>query len=125
MITRAFDSGDVEKAREIHARFFANEFTFPDFLKGFYCSFVVEDDKGIVSAGGVRPICESIIITDKDRSVKDRKYALAQVLQASMFICDSYKFNELTAFIQDAEWERHLSKVGFVPTKGKSLVLGW
>lgn len=125
MLIRALDASDINEIRELHEKYFSQEFSFPDFLRGFYCSFVIEDDKGIISAGGVRPICESVIVTNKDRSVKDRKYALAQVLQASIFVCDNYKFNELHAFIQDDKWEHHLSKVGFKPTKGKSLILGW
>ena len=125
MTPRALGLDDIKRLKEIHEKHYSHEFSFPDFLNGFYCAFVIEDESGIVAAGGVRPICESIIITDKDRSVRDRRYALSQVLQASMFIANAEKYNELHAFIQDTNWEWHLSKVGFKPTKGKSLVLNW
>lgn len=125
MITRALGLNDIDRLREIHSQYFADEFPFPDFLNKFYCSLIVEDDKGIILAGGIRPICEVIAITNKERSSKNRYHAFAQLIQASMFICDSQGFNELTAFIQDKEWERNILKAGFVPTKGRSLVLGW
>lgn len=124
MNIRALKEEDVDKIREIHSRFYKHEFEFPDFLNNFLCSFIVSDDKeGIITAGGVRLIAEVIAITDKGKSVRKRRSGLYQVLDASMFITKKADFNELHAFIQDEKWYNHLKSIGFLPSKGKSLVL--
>lgn len=124
MKIRALEAGDIDEIRRIHHEHYINEFDFPDFLHNFVCAFVVTDDDGkIVSAGGVRLIAESIVVTNKDYSVRDRRTALCYVLDASEFITKHADFKELHAFIQDEDWYNHLQKVGFLPTKGKPLVL--
>ena len=124
MKVRALVPSDVDNLREIHEKFYKNEFEFPNFLHGFLCAFAVTDNEGhIISAGGVRSIAESVIITDKSRTPKEKRLALYNVLDASEFITKHAGYDELHAFIQDENWYRHLTKIGFCPTKGKSLVL--
>jgi hypothetical protein len=124
MNARAITLEDMKKLREIHARFFANEFSFPDFTTGFLCAFVVTDDsQEIIAAGGIRPIAESILITNKDFLIKERRSALLEVMNISEFVCKKSGYDQLHAFIQDENWLRHLTDVGFRPTKGQSLVI--
>lgn len=115
---------DIEKIRKIHSEFYQNEFEFPDFFNNFLCAFVVMDDtSNIITVGGVRPIAEAVIMTDKSFSVRDRRTALYQMLDASEYVARHSNFRELHAFIQDEKWYKHLVKNGFLPTKGKPLVL--
>jgi PAS domain-containing protein len=124
MKIRALVPSDIDEIRRIHEQFYKEEFDFPDFLNNFLCAFVVTDEDGkIISAGGVRAIAESVIVTDKNFSVRDRRQALYQVLDVSEFITKHADFKELHAFVQDTTWISFLMTVGFCPTKGKALVL--
>lgn len=121
---RALHTDDIDQLREIHAKYFYNEFEFPDFLNNFLCAFVVVNSEGsIISGGGVRAIAESIVITNKDFPVEERRTALYQILDVSEWLTRKADFNQLHAFVQDEQWQRHLEKVGFHPTKGRALVL--
>lgn len=121
---RPLSTNDIEKIREIHSKYYQDEFEFPDFFNNFLCAFAVTTDTdSIISVGGVRSIAESLVITDKDYNVKTRRAALFRVLDASEFIARDAKYNELHAFVQDEDWYNHLRKIGFLPTKGKPLVL--
>lgn len=124
MNIRAIRSDDIPKLKVIHDKYFRNEFVFPEFLTEFLCAFLVEDDSGeIITAGGVRTIAESIIITNKAYDIKERRQGLNQILDASEFVCHKFKYNQLHAFITDNNWERHLLKVGFRHIKGSGLVI--
>ena len=121
---RELRESDVEKIRQIHARYYEDEFDFPDFFNNFICSFLVTNDNNdIVCAGGVRNIAESIVITNKGLSVRTRVNALSQALNASKFIAKKSNQVELHAFVKDPTWHEHLLKVGFSPVKGTTLVL--
>lgn len=120
---RALEPRDIEELQQIHAKFYSDEFQFPDFFQRFICAFVVKDDDKIVSVGGVQPIAESIIITNKELSVKKRREALLQVLDASRYIANRAGYNQLHALIQDKTWKNHLMKYNFHPCKGEALFL--
>lgn len=124
MKIRAVQESDFEQLREIHKLFYKNEFSFPDFIDNYLCSFaVVNHDGQIISASGIRTILESVALTDKRFSVKDRRAALIEILDASRYISAKNGFNQIHAFIQDSSWLEHLKKYGFIPTKGSPLVL--
>lgn len=113
---------DFTELKKIHEKFYKDEFEFPDFAR-FLFSFVVTDNNGIISAGGIRLIPEAILITDKDRSVRIRKAALLSILTALAFITDKEGYDQIHAFIQDRSWEKHLKKMGFQDCKGHALYL--
>lgn len=124
MKVRAINPSDINELKIVHDKFFKNEFEFPDFLNGYLSSFVVIDDnEGIVTAGGVRAIAETVLITNKDYNIKKRHLALLKSLMMSSHIARSNKFDQLHAFVQDKNWLGHLKKVGFTETKGQALVL--
>ena len=68
-------------------------------------------------------LLEAIAITDKRRSVRERREALYKLLQAELFCCSVYNFDQLHAFIQDPVWAAHLKKNGFRVCKGSALVI--
>jgi hypothetical protein len=120
---RGTGKGDLEKIKEIHNKFYSNEFNLPDFNKHFINSYVITNsDNNIVSVGGIRPILEVVAITDKDMLVKERLSALGDLLTISAFIAEHDGFDELHCFVQDEIWLKQLKKKGFSETKGKSLV---
>jgi hypothetical protein len=121
---RAMREEDLQLIQEVHKEFYSRDFPIPDFQKHFLCAFVAVNEKQeIVSAGGVRTICESILITDKRQPVATRREALYDMLSASMYIAGKNNYNALHAFIQEAGWKSHLEKVGFTPITGDGLII--
>ena len=114
---------DLENIKMIHDEHYKNEFEFPDFSK-FTGVFVAEDDDNrIVTAGGIKPIIESVIITDKSYNVNERVRALHKILDISEFMTRAQGFDQLHCFVQDELWCRQLENHKFQATKGRSLVL--
>lgn len=114
---------DLRMVEELHARDFAEEFDLPDFTHGFLAAFKITDAKGkVIAVSGVKPIAESIVLTDKEASVRQRREALIEILQASTYVCKKFDFTQLHCFITDEEYKKHLQKFGFKPTKGQALV---
>ena len=115
---------DINQLKQIHDKYFKDEFAFPDFLNGYLSSFVVTDDNdNIITAGGVRLIAESVIITNKDYDIRDRREALLTMLKYQVITCGKNKFNQLHAFVQDDKWYEHLKRIGFKDSVGKAIVL--
>lgn len=123
MIIRSLEPTDLELLKKLHEKHFEEEFVLPDFLRNYLCAFTVEDDEGILTIGGVRPIAEVVTVTNKDRTPKDRLDALYRVLDASIFVAQKHDYDQLHAFVQDKRWSNRLQRNGFRPTKGQSLVL--
>lgn len=123
MNIRSLEPNDLEILKEIHEKHFKDEFVLPDFLRRYLCAFTVEDDEGIITIGGVRPIAEVVTVTNKDRTPRNRLDALYRVLDVSIFVAQKHDYDQLHAFVQDKRWSNRLYKNGFRPTKGKSLVL--
>ncbi len=121
MEIRQFKESDIDQLVKIHDQFYKEEFSFIDFCHSFIDFFVVEENEKIITAGGIRVLAESVIITDKSYPTKTRVRALRQMLDAQLFAC---KFNQLHAFIiNEPEWENQLKKIGFKATKGNALVI--
>lgn len=124
MNIRVINVDDINQLRNIHFRYYKDEFEFPNFFDNFLSSFVVTDRNGkIITGGGVRTIAESIIITNKDWIIDERRKALYEMLTASAFTASSREYKQLHAFVQDEKWLKHLKRVGFRETKGQSLIL--
>lgn len=124
MIIKAMDSSDFDKVREIHNKHYEYEFPLGSMFDNALALFTVTDNNGkIITAGGIRTILEGVLVTDKDCSVRERRQALYYILQACMFASGKLGYDQIHAFIQDDSWIKHLERVGFYPTKGKSVVL--
>jgi hypothetical protein len=124
VIVRTLYPRDLDELKRIHEKFYKDEFSFPNFYDKFLCVAAVIDNDEIISAGGIRTIAESVVITNKDASVRKRQEALKQILGFSMYAADHSGYDQFHAFIQDEQWERHLLNAGFKHTKGKALVYG-
>jgi hypothetical protein len=119
---RAFEPSDLERLKELHEKHFKYEFLLPDFMQ-FICAFVVEDDKGVLTIGGVRDIAECIAITDMDRLPQDRIKALYQLLDASTFVCKQSDYDQMFVWSQNEKYSKRLMRNGFRLPRGKSLIL--
>lgn len=107
----------------IHERYFEHDFPFPDFMYKFLCAFTVTDEKDkIIAIAGIKPIAESIVLTDKGYSPRDRRYALYQILQASEYISKKHGFTQLHAFIQDDKFYTQMKRAGFDDINGRGVV---
>jgi len=101
------------------------EFAFPNFMDKFLCAFTVKDHDGnIITGGGVRTICEAVIITDRDVRIESRRRALHKMLDMSKYVTEKYGYDEIHAIVlDDPKWEGHLKKQGFRDSNGKWLVM--
>lgn len=122
MNIRSYESSDLDELKRIHSLHFGNEFPLPDFLD-YLCVFVVEDDKGIITFGGIRDIAECVTVTDKDRSTKDKVRALYQILDASSFTAHNLGYDQIYAWSQNPKWAKRLRRTGFRSPDGQSLIL--
>ena len=119
----ALTEADLKMVEELHAKGFAEEFDLPDFAHGFLAAFKVTDAAGkVIAVSGVKPIAESLVLTDKEATVRQRTESLIEILQASTYFCQKFNFTQLHCFITDKEYQKHLEKFGFKPTKGTALV---
>lgn len=114
---------DFSRIQAIHERFYKEEFPISD-LASLTCGFcVVDEHDEVVTAGGVRPIIEAVIVTDKDVDIGLRRLSLLSMLNTASITTRAMGYSQLHAFVQDDSWQRHLIKYGFKPTVGKSLVI--
>ena len=122
MIIRAFTPSDEDEFKRIHSIHYAHEFFLPDFSK-YECAYLVEDDKGIITFGGIRYIPECVTVTNRDRSPKDRLNAMYRVLDVSEFITRKIGHDQIYFWSQSPTWAKILMKHGFREPQGKSLIL--
>jgi hypothetical protein len=115
MNIREMRPDDIEKLRELHEKFYS-DLTFPDFTH-FYFGFVITDESDdIIMAGGLRPLAEIILVTNKDKSQIKIGRALIEARNLSVFAGKKTGLDELVAFIKGNEnYKRHLLKHGFYP----------
>lgn len=125
MITRSFNTTDIPCLERILKESFANEenVTINDFLNCTSLAIITDDSGQIISAGGCRPIIEAITITDKSKSVAMRRFALMRLFYILSNATQQSGYNQLHAFVQDATWVEHLTKVGFKDTVGRALIV--
>lgn len=113
MLIRRLETTDIEHIRQLHEQYYS-EFEFPDFFNRFLSKFAVVDEDGeIVVAGGVRPIAETVIITDQTKSNIKIGRALMEAFRASMYTCAASNIDELHAFVTNEQYASHLVRHGF------------
>lgn len=111
MKARALLSDDLEEIRQLHNKFYS-EFDFPHFLN-MLNAFVIEDDKGIIMAGGIEQVAEAVLVTNRDRSNIAIGKALVEAQLVSLFTCKQFGIRELYAFVNNADYAKHLIQHGF------------
>jgi len=122
MTIRALLPDDLKEIERIHSQHFAHEFTLPEFMS-FVCAFVVEDDKGIITAGGIRDIAECVLVTNLSRDPRIRRAALYQMLDANSFVCRKSMYDQMYVWSQQPKYTKRLMKNGFRLPQGQSLIL--
>lgn len=111
MKVRAFKEEDLIKIKELHDKYFSG-FDFPDFMQ-MLNSFIIEDDKGIILAGGLKLVAEIMLVTNMSRSVRTRVKALHEAKIASMFTCLKFEIDEAIAFTDNIDYKDQLIRNGF------------
>jgi hypothetical protein len=119
---RAFTPNDVTELERLYHLYFEETNDLPNFLN-FICAFVVEDEQGVVSFGGVRAIPEIITVTNMTRTPSERIQALYNLLDASIFVSQRCGYQQLYAWSQGSKWTKRIMKNGFRPSDGQSLIL--
>jgi hypothetical protein len=119
---RACTFEDLDEIKRLHEKHFAKEFNLPEFMK-YICAFVVEDEKGIITAGGIRDIAECVAVTNMDRSPQDRIKALYHLLEASSFVCRRSDYDQMYVWSQNPRYSKRLMRNGFRLPQGQSLIL--
>lgn len=119
---RALTPNDLPELERIHSIHFKNQFTLPEFMK-YICAFVVEDEQGIITAGGVRDIAECVLVTDLDRHPTVRASALRQMMDATTFVCRRSGYDQMYVWSQVPRYTRRLLRSGFRLPQGQSLIL--
>ena len=114
MDIRYVEPRDHAQIKYIYDEFF-HDMEFVDFYKNFHCAFVVEDEDGkIIAVGGLRPIVEGLVLTDKDASVRERKEALLRIFEGIKYAAEKLNQPEIHVFAYDPSYITHLvSRMGF------------
>jgi citrate lyase synthetase len=121
-VIRALTHSDLTQLERLHSLHFKNEFDLPDFMT-YVCAFVVEDQEGIITAGGIRDIAECVLVTDLNRDPRVRISALYKMLDATRFVCQKSGYDQMYVWSQNPRYTRRLRRNGFRPPQGESLIL--
>jgi|SRR5215472_7772932 len=111
MIFRKMQPSDVPLIRALHELYYS-EFNFPDFLN-YLNAFVIEDDKGIILAGGIEAIANTLLVTNQARSRVTIGRALVEAQQIALFTASRFGIKEIVAFVNNDEYAKHLIQHGF------------
>lgn len=117
---RGFTPNDIGKVRALHNEYYP-QFDFPDFLR-LLVGYVVEDEEGIILAGGVECVGEAVLVTNRARNAMTIGRALLEAKRANMFTCRRVGIRDLYAFVDNDDYAKHLIQHGFVETD-KGLLL--
>jgi len=113
---------DVDELKRIHEEFYREEFDIDVFNTQFLALFSVSDDDGnLITLGGVRPLAEIVLVTNKHISPRKRVEGLNDMLGMLSSVARHSKLNSLHAFVQDATWLEQLKTAGFVPVIGDAV----
>lgn len=118
---RCITDKDIEELKGIWYEHYRNEFDFPDFRK-FHCGYIIDSNGTIVTAGGVKLIAESILVTDKNANKFTRFKALNLALDMNKYFCRESGIEQIHAFVQNPAFRDQLIRHGFSFTRGEALV---
>lgn len=120
MIVRSLEIKDIPVIAELHQTYY-KELELPDFTKGL-CSFVIGDNEP-VCIGMVKTYAEAIILTDKSKSLRQKREALYQVLDIGAYVAKQHGYQQLHAVTLDEHYAEILLKRGFDRVRGHNLVI--
>lgn len=117
---RELRSSDLVLLEYIHKRDYP-ELDFP-FALDLMAAFVIENEKNeLVMGGGLQPTAEVLLTTDKTKSRIQIGKALVEAKKYVEYAGRLYKLQELTAFVGDEEYAKHLIQHGFEERDEKAL----
>jgi len=111
MIFRGMNASDLKEVRRLHNKYYP-EFGFPEFLK-LLNAFIIEDDEGIIMAGGVEAIANTLLVTNQERSRIKIGRALVEAQRIALFTAKKFGIKEIVAFVNNDEYAKHLIQHGF------------
>jgi hypothetical protein len=110
--TRRIQLEDFKQLRQLHEAYYS-EFECPDFNR-LANGFVIEDESNeVVIAGGIEPMAEALLISNKTKSRIKLGKALVVAQGACAYACNRLGIRSLHAFVNNPEYARHLIKHGF------------
>jgi len=123
MKVRELYKEEIPYIQELHDKFYSKDFYLPDLTKGFLVGFTITNDRDkLIIAGGVRPIAETIIVTDREsHSMITIGRALLEALKISKYVCDMHQIGLLHAFVANQNYKKHLIQHGFYERDGTPL----
>lgn len=111
MRIRSIKTSDLELIHQIHER------DYPDLEEvdwnHLLSAFVIEDNNELIMAGGIEPIAEALLVTDKTKSRIKIGKALVEAQKFCKYICKEYAIRDLHAFTTNEEYAKHLIQHGF------------
>lgn len=111
MKARPFVDRDIWAIKKLHETYYS-EFAFPDFYN-MLNAFIIEDEQGIIMAGGIEQVAEAVLVTNRDRKLVTIGRALVEAQMVSLFTCKSFGIKELYAFVNNEDYAKHLIQHGF------------
>ena len=111
MIARALQLKDLEKLKGLHDKYYS-QFEFPQFFR-YMNAFVIEDEEGIIMAGGVESVAEISLVTNKERKMITLGRALLEAKEIALFTCNKFGVRDLYAFVDNDDYAKHLIQHGF------------
>jgi phosphoribosylformimino-5-aminoimidazole carboxamide ribonucleotide (ProFAR) isomerase len=114
MLARAMTEKDIPQVIDLHNKFYS-QLECPDFMNGYLNAFVIPNSTGeIVIAGGVQPLAEAVLVTNKDVNIVAIGKALVEALEICKYTCRKFYIDELHAFVSFDDYARHLERRGFI-----------
>jgi hypothetical protein len=122
-IVREFNEKDLEQIEEIHRKFHAQHFSFPE-IANAYARIVVSDGNKILGYGQIKDLTEAEMILDLSLPVKTREFVLTELIREAVFSSKKHRNEEhIHSFVTNPRFGSILQKhYGFRECKGKALV---
>lgn len=109
---RAFTPEDLPAIKELHCRYYSH-LGFPDFMK-LIIGFIIENDKGIIMAGGLELVAEAVLVTNRSQHSIAIGKALVEAQKCMLYTAKEFNIKELYAFVKDEhDYVNHLKQHGF------------
>ena len=126
MIIKQLDEQSFNQIKEIHNKYFSDQFDLNDLFNNKILDQIVvcDDNNKVITYGGIKLLFEVVAVTDLNRSARDRKQALIKMLDVIISIAEKKKFEQIHCFPTfNEKWTEHLKDIGFKQTKGTALYL--
>lgn len=122
MVIKPYDSSDDLMIRDIHQKYYRDQFPVPMFNNGINVITIMDNDS-LVLTGGLIPMIEAVAISNPEISIRKRIEALRILHQMNMFSANELGMNQIHIQVHDEKWLEILKKKGYQICKGTMMVL--